>query len=86
MGLLAVFEPRGATDTAFLLGTIVLGFGTIAWSTAMGLGRTIEGLRDQLGVSSGWTEAGAREAFFVVVWTGTGWVVAAALSSIALGV
>lgn len=86
LGLLAIWTPRTATDTAFALGALVLGFGVTAWSTAVGLGQTIEGMRDRLEVSSGWTEAGAREAFFVLSWTGVGWVVAAAVSSIALGV
>lgn len=83
---LLVWSPKGATDTAFALGALVLGFGVLAWSTAVGLGRTIEGMQEQLDVSSGWTEASAREAFFVLSWTGAGWVVAAALTSIALGV
>ncbi len=86
LGLLLVWTPRAATDTAFALGALVLGFGVTAWSAAVGLGRTIEGMQDHLDVSSGWTEAGAREAFFVLSWTGAGWVVAAAASSIALGV
>ncbi|WP_222917782.1 hypothetical protein [Natrinema sp. SYSU A 869] len=86
LGLLVVWTPRAATDTAFALGALVLGFGVTAWSTAVGLGRTIEGMQDHLDVSSGWTEASAREAFFVVSWTGAGWVIAAASSSILLGV
>jgi hypothetical protein len=85
LGLLTVWSARGATDTAFALGALVLGFGVTAWSTAVGLGRTIEGMQDRLDVSAGWTEASAREAFFVVSWTGAGWVVAAAAASIALG-
>ncbi|MDF9744045.1 DUF7268 family protein [Natrinema salsiterrestre] len=86
LGLLTVWSARGATDTAFALGALVLGFGVTAWSTAVGLGRTIEGMQDRLDVSSGWTEASAREAFFVISWTGAGWVVAAAACSILLGV
>ncbi|PCR91499.1 DUF7268 family protein [Natrinema ejinorense] len=86
LALLTIWSPRAATDTAFALGALVLGFGVTAWSTAVGLGRTIEGMKDRLEVSSGWTEAGAREAFFVLSWVGAGWVVAAAASSILLGV
>lgn len=86
LALLTVWTSRTATDTAFALGALVLGFGVTAWSTAVGLGRTIEGMQDHLDVSSGWTEASAREAFFVLSWTGAGWVVAAAASSILLGV
>jgi hypothetical protein len=86
LALLTTWSPKGATDTAFALGALVLGFGVTAWSSAVGLGRTIEGMQDRLDVSSGWTEASAREAFFVLSWTGTGWVVAAALTAIALGV
>jgi len=86
LSLLAVWSPRAATDTSFALGALVLGFGVTAWSTAVGLGRTIEGMQEQLDVSSGWTEASAREAFFVLSWTGAGWAVAAAASSVALGV
>ncbi|RZH66783.1 DUF7268 family protein [Natrinema altunense] len=86
LALLIVWTPRAATDTAFALGALVLGFGVIAWSTAVGLGHTIEGMKAHLDVSAGWTEASAREAFFVVSWTGAGWVVAAAACSILLGV
>ena len=86
LGLLTVFTPKGATDTSFALGALVFGFGLTAWSTAVGLGETISGLRSQMDVSSGWTEAGAREAFFVLSWTGAGWMVAAAITSVALGV
>jgi len=38
VGLLTVSSPRGATDTAFALGVLVLGFGVTAWSGAIGLG------------------------------------------------
>ncbi|MGQ3410908.1 DUF7268 family protein [Natrinema sp. LN54] len=86
LALLTVWTPRAATDTAFALGALVLGFGVTAWSSAVGLGRTIEGMQDRLDVSSDWTEASAREAFFVVSWTGVGWVVAATTGSILLGV
>ncbi|MFC6764862.1 DUF7268 family protein [Natrinema soli] len=86
LALLTVWTSRTATDTAFALGALVLGFGVTAWSTAVGLGRTIEGMQDHLDVSSGWTEASAREAFFVLSWTGAGWAVAAAVSAILLGV
>ncbi|ELZ35679.1 DUF7268 family protein [Halorubrum tebenquichense] len=85
-GLLAFQPAKPATDTSFALGALVLGFGVTAWSSAVGLGRTIEGLQARLDVSSDWTEASAREAFFVLSWTGTGWAVAAALTSVALGV
>ncbi len=84
--LLVVASPKGATDTAFALGALVLGFGVTAWSTAVGLGRTIEGMQEQLDVRSGWTEASAREAFFVLSWTGAGWMLAAAVASVVLGV
>lgn len=84
--LLSVSTPKGATDTAFALGALVLGFGVFAWSTAVGLGRTIEGMQEQLDADSRWTEAGARQAFFVLSWTGAGWVLAAAATSVALGV
>ena len=86
VGLLAVWTPRAATDTAFAVGALVLGFGVTAWSTAIGLGETIEGVQAYMDVSSGWTEASAREAFFVLSWAGFGWVVGAALTSVALGV
>lgn len=86
LGLLLVTTPKGATDTSFAFGALVLGFGVTAWSMAVGLGETINGVRRHLGGDSGWTERGAREAFFVLSWTGAGWVLTAALISIALGV
>ncbi len=86
LALLAVTSRKGATDTSFALGALVLGFGVFAWATAIGLGETLDGVRNRLDVSSAWTEAGAREAFFVLSWLGAGWAFAAALTSIALGV
>ncbi|WP_247729135.1 DUF7268 family protein [Halovivax limisalsi] len=86
LGLLVVFSPKGATDTAFALGALVCGFGVTAWSSTVGLGETIEGLQQHLGNNSGWTNAGARRAFFVLSWTGAGWMIAAALTSILLDV
>ncbi|MCG1001850.1 MULTISPECIES: hypothetical protein [Halobacterium] len=84
--LLAVTSPKGATDTAFALGALVFGFGMFAWATAVGLGETLDGVQNRLDVSSAWTEAGAREAFFVLSWAGAGWAFAAAAASVALGV
>lgn len=86
LALLAVTSPKGATDTAFALGALVLGFGVFAWATAVGLGETLRGVQAYVDVGSAWTEAGAREAFFVLTWTGAGWAFAAAVTSIALGV
>mgnify|MGYP006286809663 FL=1 len=86
LALLVVTSPKGATDTAFALGALVLGFGVTAWSTAVGLGETIEGVQAYMDLDSAWTEAGAREAFFVLSWLGAGWTTAAALTAIALGV
>ncbi len=86
LALLAVTSPKGATDTAFALGALVLGFGVFAWATAVGLGETLRGVQAYVDVGSAWTEAGAREAFFVLTWTGAGWAFAAAVTSVALGV
>ena len=86
VGLLAIWAPKPATDTAFALGALIMGFGITAWSTAVGIGETIEGVTTQLAISSGWTKSGARAAFFVLSWLGVGWATAAAVASITLGV
>jgi len=86
LALLAVTSPKGATDTAFALGALVLGFGVFAWATAVGLAETLAGVQSYVDFGSAWTEAGAREAFFVLSWTGAGWAFAAALVSVVLGV
>jgi hypothetical protein len=86
LALLAVTSPKGATDTGFALGALVLGFGVTTWAGAVGLGRTIEGVRGELGISSTWTQAGARQAFTVLSWTGAGWMLAAVVLSFLLGV
>ena len=82
-GLLAVGSPRAATDTAFALGALVLGFGVTAWSGTVGLGNSIERLQEYRDGQSGWTRAGARQAFAVLTWVGIGWVAAAVTASIA---
>jgi len=86
LALLTVTSAKGATDTAFVLGALVFGFGVFAWATAVGLGETLRGVREYVDVGSAWTDAGAREAFFVLSWTGAGWAFAAAVTSIAFGV
>ena len=81
--LLAVTSPRGATDTAFALGALVLGFGVTAWSGTVGLGESIERMQSYRDGESGWTQAGAREAFAVLTWIGTGWALGSIAASIA---
>ena len=83
IGLLAVTSPRGATDTAFALGALVLGFGVTAWSGAIGLGDSIERMQEYRDGESRWTQAGARRAFAVLTWTGFGWVIGSIAASIA---
>ena len=86
LALLAVTSPKGATDTGFALGALVLGFGVTTWAGAVGLGRTIEGVRGELDISPAWTQKGARQAFTVLSWTGGGWMLAAIALSFLLGV
>ncbi len=82
-GLLAISSPKGATDTAFALGALVLGFGVTAWSGAIGLGNSIERLQEYRDGESRWTQAGARRAFAVLTWVGLGWVVGSIAASVA---
>jgi hypothetical protein len=82
--LALALSPRGATDTAFALGALVLGFGVTAWSGAVGMGRSLAALHDLADVRSGWTRVGARRAFAVVTWVGAGWVVGAVGASLAV--
>ena len=81
--LLAVGSPRTATDTAFALGILVAGFGVTAWSGTLALGNSIERLREHRDSDSGWTQAGARQAFAVLSWVGFGWTVASIAASVA---
>ena len=83
LGLLAVASPRGATDTAFALGTLLLGFGVAAWAGTVGFGDAIGRLQEYRDGDSGWTQTGARQAFAVLTWVGVGWTVAAVAASIA---
>jgi hypothetical protein len=82
--LLAVASPRKATDTAFALGALVLGFGVTAWSGTVGLGESLTEVQRHLSSDSGWTQAGARRAFAVLTWVGTGWTLASVVFSVAL--
>ncbi|MBB6645228.1 hypothetical protein H5V44_02770 [Halobellus sp. MBLA0160] len=83
-GLLAVGSPREATDTAFALGALVLGFGVTAWSGAIGLGNSIERYQAYRDGDSQWTQAGARRAFAVLTWVGLGWALGAVAASVAI--
>jgi len=82
-GLLAVTSPKGATDTAFAFGVLVLGFGVTAWSVTVGLGESIERMQAYRDSPSRWTQAGARQAFAVLSWIGLGWTVGSIGASIA---
>jgi hypothetical protein len=82
-GLLAVSSPRSATDTAFALGALVLGFGVTAWSGAIGLGNSIERMQEYRDGESRWTQAGARRAFAVLTWVGLGWAMGSVAASVA---
>jgi hypothetical protein len=87
VGLFPVSSPRGATDTAFALGALVLGFGATAWSGAIGLGNSIERMQEYSDGESRWTQAGARRAFAVLTWVGLGWSAGSVAASIvAVGV
>lgn len=82
--LLAVRSPKTATDTAFALGALVFGFGIATWSGTVGFGDSMTAVQARLGSDSGWTRRGARRAFAVLTWVGTGWTAAAVLASLAL--
>jgi hypothetical protein len=82
--LMLVLSTRQATDTAFALGALVLGFGVTAWSGTVGLGETLTRLQELSAVDSGWTQAGARRAFAVLSWLGGGWAVGATVASVVL--
>ncbi|MEF8818573.1 MAG: hypothetical protein V5A31_03520 [Haloferacaceae archaeon] len=82
--LLIPFSARGATDTAFALGALVLGFGVTAWSGTVGLGESLTRMQELSDVDSGWTQVGARRAFAVLSWVGSGWALGAVAASVAL--
>ena len=81
-GLLVVGSARAATDTAFALGILVLGFGVTAWSGTIALGNSIERMQERRDEESGWTQAGARQAFGVLTWVGLGWTAASIAASV----
>ena len=77
-------SARGATDTAFALGALVLGFGVTAWSGTVGMGESLTRLQELTAGDSGWTQVGARRAFAVLSWLGGGWTVGATVASVVL--
>lgn len=85
LALQTITTPTDAIDTAFALGALVFGFGLTMWAVAIGSGDTIERMHAITDADTGWTQAGARQAFAVLSWLGSGWLFGATAMSIAIG-
>nr|WP_305794421.1 hypothetical protein [Halomarina rubra] len=86
LALLVVGDgPRPASTTAFALGALVFGFGTLGWSGSVFLGESVESAQRFLDTESNWTEAGSRRAMARLAGAGAGAMVAVALLGSVVG-
>ncbi|MWG34960.1 DUF7268 family protein [Halomarina oriensis] len=87
LGLLATGESeRAASTTAFALGALVFGFGTLSWSGSVLLGGSVESAQRFLDTNTDWTEADSRRAMARVAGAGLGAMLAVAvLGSVVAG-
>ena len=82
--LVPLSGPQRGTDTAFALGALLFGFGVATWGGTVGFGDSMSTVRGHLGGESEWSQEGARQAFAVLTWVGTGWAGAAVAASVLL--
>ncbi|SFR70005.1 DUF7268 family protein [Halogeometricum limi] len=65
-------------DTAFLLGVLLFGFGTLGWSGSVLAGRGFEEMQRRLDTGADWTEMDSRRAMARIGGFGAGVMLAAA--------
>jgi hypothetical protein len=75
---------RGATETTFSVGTLVLGFGVLGWSGAIMAGRGMENLQRHLDTDTNWTESDSRRAMARITGFGLGLMVSASFGTVFL--
>jgi hypothetical protein len=71
--------PLLASTTAFALGALVFGFGTLGWSGSVLLGESVESAQRFLETGTDWTEASSRRAMARIAGVGAGVMVAVAV-------
>jgi len=70
---------QGAVGTVFAIGSLIFGIGTIGWSGAVGLGRSLDSMQRHLGDDTAWTQASARRAMTRLIGFGIGMMITASL-------
>ncbi|MFB6268940.1 MAG: hypothetical protein ABEH83_03290 [Halobacterium sp.] len=86
-GLVAVaVVPRRASEVAFSLPALAFAVGLLGWSGVVMSGDAMEGFSRELGISEGFSAAGARQAMAVLVAFGGGGMVGAAVAALPYGV
>ncbi|MFD1644312.1 DUF7268 family protein [Haloarchaeobius litoreus] len=81
VGLTVNGTLRGATETTFALGALLLGFGVLGWSGSVMAGRGIENMQRYMDTGSDWTEADSRRAMARISGFGVGVMLAASLAT-----
>jgi hypothetical protein len=74
-----------AADTAFLAGTLALGFGTLGWSASIIAGPGMKAMQAHLETSTDWNEADSRRAMARISGFGVGVMTAAIVVGMLLG-
>ncbi|RNJ27082.1 DUF7268 family protein [Halosegnis longus] len=82
LSLVAVLATliQGAVGTVFAIGSLAFGIGLLGWSGAVGLGRSLDSMKQHLGADTAWTQANARRAMTRLLGFGVGIMLAASLT------
>jgi len=71
---------EGAVATVFAIGSLTFGVGLLGWSGAVGLGRSLDSMKQHLGADTAWTQANARRAMTRLLGFGIGVMLVASLT------
>jgi hypothetical protein len=74
-----------AADTAFLFGTLALGFGTLGWAASIAAGPGMAAMQAHLETTTNWDEMDSRRAMARIGGCGAGVMIAAIVIGMAFG-
>jgi hypothetical protein len=80
------WSARSASELSFSLAGLPFSVGLIGWSTVLLSGNAMEGFSKELGLSSGWTAEGGRQAMALLIAIGGGGMLGSSIAASPFGV
>lgn len=84
--LVGGWSARRASELSFSIAGLPFSIGLIGWSTVLLSGNAMEGFSKELGLSSGWTAEGGRQAMALLIAIGGGGMLGSAIVASPFGV